>query len=127
MTMHRTATFLAALTMLALTTIGAGAHARLESASPRVGSTVKAAPREVTLTFTQKLEPAFSRIEVRDANNARVDTGKATVSKTNPVVMTIAVKPLKAGTYRVFWHALSVDTHMTEGSFSFTVEGTPSE
>jgi methionine-rich copper-binding protein CopC len=121
MTMHRLTIFLAALASLLLATTLAEAHAHLDHASPRVGSTVKAAPREVTLTFTQKLEPAFSRIEVRDASGARVDTGKATFSKTNPVEMQIAVKPLKAGTYRVFWHALSVDTHMTEGNFSFRV------
>jgi len=125
--MHRITILFAALAFLMLTATLADAHARLEQASPRVGSTVKAAPRDVTLTFSQKLEPAFSRIEVRDASGARVDTGKATVSKTNPVEMTIAVKPLKAGTYRVFWHALSVDTHMTEGSFSFQVDSGQAE
>jgi hypothetical protein len=28
---------------------------------------------------------------------------------------------LPAGAYRVHWHVVSVDTHMTEGDFSFTV------
>jgi methionine-rich copper-binding protein CopC len=28
---------------------------------------------------------------------------------------------LSPGTYRVHWHVLSVDTHKTEGSFSFRV------
>ena len=34
--------------------------------------------------------------------------------------MRIGLKSLAPGTYRVRWHALSVDTHTTEGSFSFT-------
>jgi methionine-rich copper-binding protein CopC len=28
---------------------------------------------------------------------------------------------LKPGSYTVTWHVLSVDTHRTEGSYSFTV------
>jgi copper resistance protein C len=35
--------------------------------------------------------------------------------------MSVGLKALSPGTYHVHWHALSVDTHKTEGSFSFTV------
>ena len=40
------------------------AHAQLESASPAVGSTVRKAPSQVSLSFSQKLEKSFSSIEV---------------------------------------------------------------
>jgi methionine-rich copper-binding protein CopC len=96
----------------------ANAHAFLDHAEPRVGSTVSAAPKEVVLLFTQNLEPAFSTIEVSDANGARVDLGKPKISTTT---MRVGVKPLPPGTYRVRWQVLSVDTHTTEGSFSFHV------
>jgi methionine-rich copper-binding protein CopC len=96
----------------------AEAHAFLDHAEPRVGSTVPTAPRELSLSFTQKLEPAFSSAEVSDANGARVDLGKPSVSAS---VMRIRLKQLSAGTYRVRWHVLSVDTHTTEGSFTFNV------
>jgi methionine-rich copper-binding protein CopC len=96
----------------------AEAHAFLDHAEPRVGSTVPTAPRELSLSFTQKLEPAFSSAEVSDANGTRVDLGKPTVSAS---VMRIRLKPLSAGTYRVRWHVLSVDTHTSEGSFTFQV------
>ncbi|HEX5506911.1 MAG TPA: copper homeostasis periplasmic binding protein CopC [Pseudolabrys sp.] len=119
--MHRIIASLAALASLMLAMTPADAHAHLGHANPRVGSSVQTAPREVTLWFTEKLEPAFSRIEVRDASGKRVDTGKAMVDTANPVEMRIAVKPLPPGTYKVFWHVLSVDTHTTEGNFSFRV------
>jgi methionine-rich copper-binding protein CopC len=96
----------------------AEAHAFLDHAEPRVGSTVPTAPRELSLSFTQKLEPAFSSVEVSDGNGARVDLGKPSVSAS---VMRIRLKQLSAGTYRVRWHVLSVDTHTTEGSFTFQV------
>jgi copper resistance protein C len=37
--------------------------------------------------------------------------------------MRVGLKSLSPGTYRVRWHALSVDTHKTEGSFTFRVGG----
>src|SRR5215469_363334 len=96
----------------------AQAHAFLDHAEPRVGSTVSAAPRELSLSYTQNLEPAFSRVEVTDANGKRVDLGKPSISA---AVMRVGLKPLSPGTYRVHWHVLSVDTHTTEGNFTFHV------
>jgi methionine-rich copper-binding protein CopC len=96
----------------------AHAHAFLDHADPRVGSTVASAPRELSLSFTQNLEPAFSTVEVRDANGARVDQGKPQISAD---MMRVGLKSLPPGTYKVHWRALSVDTHTTEGSFSFQV------
>jgi copper resistance protein C len=106
------------LLFVALGTSAASAHAFLDHASPLVGSTVAAAPHEVALSFTQNLEPAFSSVEVTDGSGARVDAGKAAVSSNT---MRIGLKALGVGTYRVRWHALSVDTHTTEGSFTFHV------
>jgi hypothetical protein len=37
--------------------------------------------------------------------------------------MRVGIKSAGPGSYRVQWHALSVDTHKTEGRFSFTVGG----
>jgi copper resistance protein C len=96
----------------------ARAHAFLDHASPRVGSTVPSAPAEVALSFTQNLEPAFSSVQVTGANGARVDLGKAQISGST---MRVGLKALSAGTYKVQWRALSVDTHTTQGGFSFHV------
>jgi methionine-rich copper-binding protein CopC len=95
------------------------AHATLDHAEPRVGNAVSTAPREVALWFTEKLEPAFSTITVTNDAGARVDNGKTRVSGSQ---MSISLRPGSgAGTYRVKWRVLSVDTHTTEGSFTFQV------
>ena len=108
------------LLLMPLAAPAAWAHAHLDHASPTIGATVATAPAEVALWFTENLEPAFSSIEVTDASGARVDQGTAAIS-TN--TMRIGLKSLSPGTYRVRWHALSVDTHSTEGSFTFHVGG----
>ena len=100
----------------------AWAHAFLDRASPPVGSTVPTAPAMVSIWFTQPLEPAFSAIEVRDQAGNRVDTGASTIDPADPMLLHVALKPLPAGSYHVAWHVLSVDTHTTEGTFTFHVE-----
>src|SRR6202162_1843149 len=95
---------LVSLLLMPLATDAARAHAFLDHASPLVGSPVPAAPHEVVLTFTQNLEPAFSTAQVIDASGARVDQGNAAVSGNT---MTIALKSLGPGSYKVHWHALS--------------------
>jgi methionine-rich copper-binding protein CopC len=94
------------------------AHATLDHAEPRVGNTVATAPHEVTLWFTQKLEPAFSSIAVTNAAGERVDSGKSRVSGSQ---MSVTLRAGGPGTYRVNWRVLSVDTHTTDGSFTFQV------
>jgi methionine-rich copper-binding protein CopC len=110
----------AILPALFLSVVPANAHAVLDHASPLVGSTVRSAPRTISLWFTQKLEAAFSAIEVRDASGARVDAGKAQVGG-DGTMLRVGLKALPPGTYQVRWRVLSADTHKTEGSFSFSV------
>jgi len=106
--------------LFVLGNVAAQAHASLDRASPQVGSTVASAPREVSLTFTQNLEAAFSSVQVTDGNGTRVDQGKPQVSGNT---MRVGLKSLSPATYRVRWQVLSVDTHKTEGSFTFTIGG----
>src|SRR5512146_2920925 len=103
------------------TTLGcwtvAEARARLDHASPPGGSTVASSPGSVTLHFTERLEPKFNGGEVRGPGGARVDRGSAVSGN----VMRLSVGGLRPGRYSVTWHALSVDTHKTQGGFSFQV------
>jgi methionine-rich copper-binding protein CopC len=99
----------------------AHSHALLDHASPRVGSTIAAAPSELLLWFTQKLEPAFITVEVRDSTGVRVDEGHAQVDPSDPSLLRVPLQPLPSGSYEVRWRVLSVDTHTTEGRFRFTV------
>jgi methionine-rich copper-binding protein CopC len=104
--------------LLSLVTGEASAHAMLDRAEPRVGNTVATAPGEVTLWFTQKLESAFSTIKVTNATGQRVDSGKTRVSGSQ---MSVSLRSSGTGTYHVNWRVLSVDTHTTDGSFTFQV------
>ena len=116
----RTITIVVSLVFVALRVSSAQAHAFLDHASPRVGSTVPTAPHELTLSFTQNLEPSFSTVQVTGPNGARVDAGRPAVSGNT---MHVGIKAAGPGSYHVHWRALSVDTHTTQGSFTFHVGG----
>ena len=101
--------------------VEADAHAFLDHAAPAVGSTLAAGPPEVSIWFTEEVEPAFSKIQVLDAAGNRVDKGNTRVDPKDGKLLHIALNALKAGTYKVVWQVVSVDTHHTNGDFSFTV------
>jgi len=97
------------------------AHAFLDRASPAVGSEVTGSPPALTLTYTEPVEPLFSTVHVTNGAGARVDDGKLTPLDDGRV-LSVKLKPLPPGVYGVEWHVTSVDTHKTEGHFTFTVK-----
>jgi methionine-rich copper-binding protein CopC len=99
----------------------ARAHAFLDHAEPRVGSTVERSPPAVTLVFTEPVEEAFSRVELLDPDGGRVDT--AALEHPAPATLRLPLPPLPPGEYTVRWAVVSVDTHPTEGRFTFSVKG----
>lgn len=105
--------------LLACGITAASAHAMLDRAVPPVGSTVAQAPSRLTLSFTEALEPAFSGASVVNASGQRVDTG----ARASGMTLQISLKALPPGAYKVNWHVLSLDTHKTQGSYSFSVSG----
>ena len=94
------------------------AHAMLERASPAVGSSVSGSPGFVRMWFTRALERRFSGAEVIGPSGNRVAGGGSATGNQ----LTVSVPRLAPGTYRVRWHVISVDTHKTEGSFTFEIK-----
>jgi len=113
---------IAASLAFALAASAAYAHAQLEKATPAVGGTVTS-PNEIRLKFTEGVEPRFSGIALAGEGGAAVPLGAPGVDPAdNSVLIAKVAKTLPPGVYTVTWHAVSVDTHKTQGSFSFTVK-----
>lgn len=97
------------------------AHAFLQRASPPVGSEIPVSPANMTITFTEGVEPAFSTIEVQNAQGTRVDKADPHLAGGEQTKLAVDLPKLPPGKYTVIWHATSVDTHKTEGRFTFSV------
>ena len=99
----------------------AQAHAFLDHAEPKVGSTVNVSPQKIKLWFTKPLEAAFSTARVENAQGKQVDKKDVHLDTRNRSLLEVSVPPLSPGKYRVTWRVVSTDTHKTEGHFEFTV------
>ena len=75
----------------------------------------------IILTYSEPVEPLFSTIQVTDATGTRVEDGKP-VAGNGGRILTVKLRPLVPGVYAVAWRVTSVDTHKTEGQFTFTVK-----
>ena len=71
--------------------------------------------------FNERLEPKYSSASVLDPEGKRVDADNAQVSAEDPKQLTVALKQMSAGRYIVKFRVLSVDGHVVEQSFPFTV------
>jgi methionine-rich copper-binding protein CopC len=119
-TMNRLSTYAIVAFLSLAGAAPAFAHADLASASPAANATVTAAPTEITITFTEEVEPKFSTIEVTDAKGDRVDQGPAHTAANDAKILSVGLKALTPGVYMVMWHATAADdSHKTKGSYQF--------
>jgi copper resistance protein C len=98
---------------------GSWAHAFVDHAQPAVGSQIHSPPTQVKIWYNENLEPALSKIQVFDASGQEVDKRDTKIDQSNGAVLTVSLLDLKPGKYKVAWRAVSVDTHVTTGSFTF--------
>jgi methionine-rich copper-binding protein CopC len=97
------------------------AHAYLVRSSPVARAVVTSAPERVQLWFNERLEPAYARISIWNAGGQRVDAGDGQVDIAEPTRLSVGAPGLPAGLYTVKYRVLSVDGHIVEAAFTFTV------
>lgn len=118
---HRALIVIATALILSALLIPVYAHANLIRSDPPANSILGKSPSQVTLYFTEQLEPKLSGASILDSTGREVDTGYS-VNPTDPTILIVSLPVLQEGVYTVSWHAISaVDGHHTSGSFSFGV------
>jgi methionine-rich copper-binding protein CopC len=98
------------------------AHAKLKSSDPKAGATLAAAPKEIALTFNEKIEQSFSTMVVSDSHGKAVSLEKAKVETGNPAVLRLPLAQVHSGTYTVKWAVAGHDGHRRTGEFTFSVK-----
>lgn len=107
----------------------ASAHAALTGSDPQDGAVVPAAPKAVTLTFSEQVAMGEGSIRVLDPDGKRADTEDAPRDLHSGSTVKYGVTlhtGLPDGTYTVAWQAVSADSHPVSGAFTFSI-GAPSE
>ena len=98
----------------------AWAHSFPEQETPSAGQTVPSPPSEVAIKFDAPIEKLFAKLEVTGADGTNHAEGAPQVSD-DGTRLSIKVPTLKPGEYTVKWAVVCIDTHHTQGSYTFTV------
>ncbi|MDF9778445.1 copper homeostasis periplasmic binding protein CopC [Pseudomonas baetica] len=119
MLLKKTLTVAALLgTLLAASSVFA--HAHLKSQTPAADSTVATAT-ELRLEFSEGIEASFSKVTLTRDGAPVVVKALTTEGSDKKTLIVTPTAPLTAGAYKVEWHAVSVDTHKSEGAYAFKV------
>ena len=98
----------------------ASAHSFPEKETPSAGQKVASPPPEVVIDFDAPIEKLFAKLEVTGADGQNLAAGAPQVSDDGRQ-LSIKVGALKPGDYTVKWAVVCIDTHHTEGSYTFSV------
>ncbi len=98
----------------------ASAHSFPEKENPSAGQKVTSPPSEVVIDFDAPIEKLFAKLEVTGTDGQNLAAGAPQVSD-DGIRMSVKVPALKPGDYTVKWAVVGIDTHHTEGSYTFTV------
>jgi len=82
---------------------------------------LSSAPTRVVLWFNERLEAQFSQLAVWNAEEQQVDAGDVQVGPDDGKKLSVGVPTLSPGTFTVKYRVLSVDGHIVEAEFPFTV------
>lgn len=98
------------------------AHAYLVKSVPAQRAVLYHVPAKIQLWFNERLEPRYSSLTLSAADGKIVEIGKVEVSAGDAKQLTAALNVLPAGRYVVKYRVLSVDGHVVQDQFPFTVK-----
>ena len=97
-------------------------HSLLVRSEPGPRSTVTRPPARVQMWFSERLEPAYATASVWNEAGKQVDGGDAAVDENDPVLLSVSTPHLGTGRFTVRFRVLSVDGHVVESKYTFTVK-----
>lgn len=98
------------------------AHASLVKAEPARRAALSTSPKQVRLWFNEEIEPAYASLSVLDADANPMTAGKPSVHPDDPKSIFIELPELVPGQYTVKFRVLSVDGHVVDSDYKFTVK-----
>jgi methionine-rich copper-binding protein CopC len=100
-------------------------HAGLLKSVPAQRAVLTRLPARVQLWFNERLEAQFSHLSVWNATGQQVDSRDVQVDVQDAKKLSVGLPSLPSGAYTVKYRVLSVDGHIVESQFPFSLQGGP--
>ncbi|SNX59958.1 hypothetical protein SAMN06296273_1409 [Nitrosomonas ureae] len=118
------AAFVALLTLLPLLfqVNPAIAHATLVKSEPPRRATLSTPPKQIQLWFNEKIEGSYASVTVEDSNKKLVteDTPEILTHDSKSIILNLP--QIQPGLYTVHYRVMSVDGHVIESKYDFSVK-----
>lgn len=98
------------------------AHAMLVKAEPPRRAQLTQPPAQVRLWFNEEVEKDYASLSVLDAGKTPVTETKPHIAEDDPKAIVLPLPELSSGKYTVKFRVLSVDGHVVDSSYDFTVK-----
>ena len=98
------------------------AHAMLVKAEPARRAALAKAPTQVRLWFNEGVEKDYAALTVLDESKRGITEVIPTISADDPKSIVLPLPELAPGKYTVKFRVLSVDGHVVDSSYDFTVK-----
>jgi methionine-rich copper-binding protein CopC len=99
------------------------AHSMLVKAEPPRRAVLTKSPTQVRLWFNEKIEGDYASLVVLDAQKQPITDAKPTLALDDQKSIVLPLPELAPGKYSVKFRVLSVDGHVVDSTFDFTVKG----
>lgn len=98
------------------------AHAMLVKAEPARRASLTVTPTQVRLWFNEEVEKDYAALTVLNADKVPVTEVKPHTAPDDPKAIVLPLPELVSGKYTVKFRVLSVDGHVVDSSYDFTVK-----
>lgn len=100
------------------------AHAALVKATPGSRAELSHMPEKIELCFNETVELKFSSVGLKNEKAEPLQLGEVAIGST-PKCIAATVAPAGPGKYEIEYRVLSLDGHIIESSYLFTVKPGP--
>ena len=98
------------------------AHAALVKSDPPRRATLSIPPKQVRLWFNEKIEGSYASVTLLDSNKNSITKNNPESVADDPKSVVLSLPQLDSGRYTVKYRVMSVDGHVIESSFDFSVK-----
>ena len=98
------------------------AHATLVKSDPPRRASLSSSPKQIQLWFNEKIEGSYASVTVLDSNKKSITENNPEVVLDDPKSVVLNIPQMEPGRYTVQYRVMSVDGHVIESSFDFSVK-----
>lgn len=109
--------------VLCVYAVSAQAHSMLVKAEPPRRAVLTQSPTQVQLWFNEEIEGDYASLVVLDAEKHPVTEIKPQLAPNDRKSIVLPLPELSPGKYSVKFRVLSVDGHVVESYFDFSIKG----